>query len=96
MATTNGLRHVFDGYKVLDFTQVLPGPTVTRLMAEMGAEIINLELAPAGDFSRVSVCARRPQRLLHPTKPRQEEHLRGREENPRATRSSRGWQQKLM
>jgi crotonobetainyl-CoA:carnitine CoA-transferase CaiB-like acyl-CoA transferase len=49
---TNGLRHVLDGYKVLDFTQVLAGPTVTRLMAEMGAEIIKVELAPAGDFSR--------------------------------------------
>jgi crotonobetainyl-CoA:carnitine CoA-transferase CaiB-like acyl-CoA transferase len=46
------LRHVLDGYKVLDFTQVLAGPTVTRLMAEMGAEIIKVELAPSGDFSR--------------------------------------------
>ena len=46
------LRHVLDGYKVLDFTQVLAGPTVTRLMAEMGAEIIKVELAPNGDFSR--------------------------------------------
>ncbi len=45
-------RHVLDGYKVLDFTQVLAGPTVTRLMAEMGAEIIKVELAPEGDFSR--------------------------------------------
>lgn len=47
------LKHVLDGYKVLDFTQVLAGPTVTRLMAEMGAEIIKVELAPTGDFSRV-------------------------------------------
>ena len=46
------LIHVLDGYKVLDFTQVLAGPTVTRLMAEMGAEIIKVELAPKGDFSR--------------------------------------------
>jgi crotonobetainyl-CoA:carnitine CoA-transferase CaiB-like acyl-CoA transferase len=28
------------------------GPTVTRLMAEMGAEIIKVELAPNGDLSR--------------------------------------------
>ncbi len=49
---SQGLRHVLDGYKVLDFTQVLAGPTVTRLMAEMGAEIIKVELAPNGDFSR--------------------------------------------
>lgn len=47
-----GPRHVLDGYKVLDFTQVLAGPTATRLMAEMGAEIIKVELAPNGDLSR--------------------------------------------
>ena len=46
------LKHILDGYKVLDFTQVLAGPTVTRLMAEMGAEIIKVELAPIGDLSR--------------------------------------------
>lgn len=47
-----GPKHVLDGYKVLDFTQVLAGPTATRLMAEMGAEIIKVELAPNGDISR--------------------------------------------
>ncbi|MGE0821415.1 MAG: CaiB/BaiF CoA transferase family protein [Candidatus Binatia bacterium] len=45
-------QHILSGYKVLDFTQVLAGPTVTRLMAEMGAEIIKVELAPSGDISR--------------------------------------------
>jgi crotonobetainyl-CoA:carnitine CoA-transferase CaiB-like acyl-CoA transferase len=49
---TEPIKHVLDGYKVLDFTQVLAGPTVTRLMAEMGAEIIKVELLPGGDFSR--------------------------------------------
>ena len=51
MAET-GLKHILDGYTVLDFTQVLAGPTVTRLMAEMGAEIIKVELAPNGEISR--------------------------------------------
>lgn len=46
------LKHILDGYKVLDFTQVLAGPTVTRLMAEMGAEILKVELAPDGEISR--------------------------------------------
>ena len=46
------LKHILDGYKVLDFTQVLAGPTVTRLMAEMGAEILKVELAPNGEISR--------------------------------------------
>src|SRR5258708_40293051 len=44
--------HVLDGYKVIDFSQVLAGPTVTRLMAEMGAEVIKIELPPGGDRSR--------------------------------------------
>src|ERR1700754_4458272 len=45
-------KHVLEGYRVLDFTQALAGPTVTKLMAEMGAEIIKIELAPNGDLSR--------------------------------------------
>lgn len=46
-------RHVMDGYRVLDFTQVVAGPTTTRLMAEMGAEVIKVELAPIGDMTRM-------------------------------------------
>jgi crotonobetainyl-CoA:carnitine CoA-transferase CaiB-like acyl-CoA transferase len=45
-------KHILDGYKVIDFSQVLAGPTVTRLMAEMGAEVIKIELPPGGDRSR--------------------------------------------
>lgn len=45
-------RHIFDGYKVVDFTQALAGPGCTRLMAELGAEVIKVEFAPAGDISR--------------------------------------------
>lgn len=44
--------HILEGYKVIDFSQVLAGPTVTRLMAEMGAEVIKVELPPGGDRSR--------------------------------------------
>ncbi|MGR8921197.1 MAG: CaiB/BaiF CoA transferase family protein [Gammaproteobacteria bacterium] len=43
---------ILDGIRVLDFTQYLAGPTVTRLMSEMGAEIVKIERAPAGDPSR--------------------------------------------
>ena len=43
---------MLDGYKVLDFTQALAGPTTTRYLGQMGAEIIKVEIAPHGDFSR--------------------------------------------
>ncbi|MEA2678843.1 MAG: hypothetical protein QOK03_565, partial [Candidatus Binataceae bacterium] len=45
-------RHVLDGVKALDFTQFVAGPTVTKLMAEMGAEVIKVEVAPDGDRCR--------------------------------------------
>lgn len=48
-----GKSRMLSGCRVLDFTQYLAGPTVTRLMAEMGAEIIKVELAPMGDPSRL-------------------------------------------
>ncbi|RLA49927.1 MAG: hypothetical protein DRR42_14490 [Gammaproteobacteria bacterium] len=46
------VEHILSGYKVLDFTHFLAGPTTTRIMAEMGAEIIKVELFPAGDAVR--------------------------------------------
>ncbi|MBV8362120.1 MAG: CoA transferase [Deltaproteobacteria bacterium] len=45
-------KPMLNGYKVLDFTQVLAGPTTTRYMAEMGAEVVKVEFAPNGDISR--------------------------------------------
>ena len=45
-------KRMLSGYKVLDFTRFVAGPTVTKLMAEMGAEIIKVELAPTGDLCR--------------------------------------------
>jgi CoA:oxalate CoA-transferase len=43
---------MLEGYRVLDFTQFVAGPTCTRLLADMGAEVIKLELAPDGDRIR--------------------------------------------
>ncbi|MFZ5654341.1 MAG: CaiB/BaiF CoA transferase family protein [Pseudomonadota bacterium] len=45
-------KPILAGYRILDFTQYLAGPSATRLMAEMGAEIIKVEMAPYGDPSR--------------------------------------------
>ncbi len=44
---------IFEGVTVLDFTQYLAGPTVTRFMAELGATIVKVEQAPGGDPSRL-------------------------------------------
>jgi crotonobetainyl-CoA:carnitine CoA-transferase CaiB-like acyl-CoA transferase len=43
---------IFEGIRVLDFTQVLAGPTATRLLVELGAEVVKVEFAPAGDPGR--------------------------------------------
>ena len=51
MSDTPSLKHVLDGYKVLDFTHALAGPTATRLLVEMGAEVIKVEIPPVGDMT---------------------------------------------
>lgn len=46
------MKHVFDGVRVADFSQVLAGPTATRLLAEMGADVVKIEAPPSGESSR--------------------------------------------
>ena len=50
----NAHQGMLAGYTVLDFTQIVAGPTTTRLMAEMGAEVIKVEQAPKGDPARLN------------------------------------------
>ncbi len=44
-------RPVFDGLRIVDQTQGLPGPVATRLLAETGADVIKVE-PPQGDEAR--------------------------------------------
>lgn len=43
---------VMEGYRVLDFSQFVAGSVAGRMLAEMGAEVIKVEIAPNGDGSR--------------------------------------------
>ena len=37
------MKGIFDGLKVLDFTWVVVGPTVTRYLADQGATVVKIE-----------------------------------------------------
>ncbi len=43
------LANALSGLKVIDFTQVMAGPTCTLCMADLGADVVKIE-APAGDL----------------------------------------------
>lgn len=51
-AGQNGAR-MLSGIRVLDFSQYVAGPTVTRMMAELGADVLKVEPAPGGDPARL-------------------------------------------
>ena len=41
------------GIKVIDFTRVLAGPHFTKILCDMGAEVIKIEHPESGDLSRL-------------------------------------------
>ena len=45
------MRSAFDHLRVVDFTTTIAGPHCTRLLTDIGAEVIKLE-APEGDMMR--------------------------------------------
>jgi len=58
-------KHLLSDLKVLDLTRALAGPTCTRMLAEMGAQVIKVESAPAGDMTRQISHIRNPRGLYY-------------------------------
>ena len=42
-----------NGLKVVDFTRVLAGPHFTKILCDMGAQVIKIEHPVSGDLARV-------------------------------------------
>jgi crotonobetainyl-CoA:carnitine CoA-transferase CaiB-like acyl-CoA transferase len=45
-------KRIFEGIRIIDVTQYLAGPVATRLLVDLGAEVIKVEPAPSGEGSR--------------------------------------------
>ncbi len=45
-------KQILEGIRIVDLTQWLAGPQATRLMVDLGAEVIKVELPPKGEHSR--------------------------------------------
>jgi len=43
-----------NGIRILDLTRLLPGPFITQLLADLGAEVIKVETPTVGDYSRLA------------------------------------------
>ena len=46
------MEYPLEGIKVLDFSRVVAGPFATRLMSDLGADVVKVE-PPEGDGTRI-------------------------------------------
>jgi crotonobetainyl-CoA:carnitine CoA-transferase CaiB-like acyl-CoA transferase len=51
-------KQALAGVRVLEISQYIAGPLLGRMMVDMGAEVVKLELAPIGDLTRAPQTAR--------------------------------------
>ena len=50
--TTNPLCDALEGVRVLDLSRLLPGPFLTMILADMGADVVKIEDPKLGDYLR--------------------------------------------
>src|SRR4051794_19602629 len=51
-ATISPLADALEGIRILDFSRLLPGPFLTMILADLGADVVKIEDPQAGDYMR--------------------------------------------